>query len=164
MIPAPILAVTLRVTELVRKEARALDLFQPEAKADHALPRLAAELGAELGEAHVGTLSVGNTWAPEVRTCLVPYGKRARGHVPEAPPVAMLSRTPEPARVLGEGRPCGSVRNVKLLSRVEAIEWWKHGGLPARDFLAAWVDDERAMAWIEIDRATGIPQLKGWMD
>jgi protein ImuB len=160
VIPAPILAVTLRVTELVRKEARALDLFQPEAKADRALPRLAAELGAELGEAHVGTLSVGNTWAPEGRTSLVPFGQRAV--VP--PPVAMLSRTPEPARVLGAGRPCGSVRNVKLLSRVEAIEWWKQGRADARDFLAAWVDDERAMAWIEIDRATGIAQLKGWMD
>lgn len=158
-IPAPILAVTLRATELVRKEARALDLFQAEAKADRALPRLAAELGAELGAEHVGTLSVGNTWAPEGRTRLVPFGQRP----PAAPPVAMLSRTPEPARVLAVARARGPLRGVKLLARIEAIEWWRRGA-SSRDFLAAWDDGEGAMAWVELDRTTGAAHVRGWMD
>jgi protein ImuB len=159
VIPAPILSVTLRAPELVRKDARSLDLFVAEAKADRALPRLAAELAAELGEGNVGTLALGNTWLPEGRTLLVPYGKEA----PPSLPVALLAPAEEPLRFLASPRACGSARAVTMLARIEATEWWKRG-VVARDYLAAWLDDDRAMAWIERDRETGEAHVRGWLE
>ena len=76
-IPAPILAVTLRATELARKESRALDLFDPEAERRDrrvAAPRRGspAEISARIAS---GTLTLANTWIPEARTRLVPLGR-----------------------------------------------------------------------------------------
>jgi protein ImuB len=75
---APALAVTLRVTEMARREGRSRDLFVPEAKADEALPRLAAELAAELGEGRAGVLCLEDTWVPGKRGRLQAYGEQER--------------------------------------------------------------------------------------
>ena len=158
-IPAPILAVTLRAPELARKEARPLDLFAPEAKADRALPRLVAELVAELGERSVGTLALVNSWVPEERSTLVPYGtKREAG--PSGP---LVSLAPEPSRVLGVSLPAEGVEPLRFLVRIEAVAWWRLA-VSARDFVAGWNERDGRMAWVEVDRATGRARVKGWMD
>jgi protein ImuB len=165
-IPAPILTVTLRATELVRKDARPLDLFIAEPKADRALPRLAAELAADLGDDRVGTLVLANTWLPEERTRLVPYRKAQTTLVkgPCATPTrGLLSRMLEPARLLATPIACSAVHGAKLLIRMEALEWWRRG-LGSYDYVVAWRDEERALAWIEIDRATNEACVRGWMD
>jgi hypothetical protein len=73
LLAAPVLAVTLRASELACAPTRTLDLFAPEPKADCALPRLVAELVAQLGEGQVGMLTLVDTWLPADRTRLVPY-------------------------------------------------------------------------------------------
>ncbi len=170
-IPAPILAVALRATELARKDARALDLFEPEAKADRALPRLVAELVAELGETSVGTLALVNTWVPEERSALVPYSaKRAANHTRSVSRLHDLARSrrsrSEPSRVLRAPRaPGGAARaaGARLLARIEAAAWWRLG-VHAHDYVAAWSARDGRMAWVEVDRVTGGAWVKGWMD
>jgi protein ImuB len=159
-IPAPILAVTLRAPELARKEGRALDLFEPEAKADRALPRLVAELVADLGERSVGTLALVNTWVPEERSALVPYGTKRR---PEVGSTSLVSLSPEPARILAVPLPADWIEPVRLLARIEAVAWWRLG-VTARDFVAGWNAREARLAWVEVDCATGRKHVKGWMD
>ncbi len=158
VVAAPVLAVTLRATVLARKDGRALDLFTPEAKADRALPRLVAELSADLGGDRVGTLALADTWVPEERSVIVPYGAR--------PPVVfatLVSNAPEPSRVIAPSEEMGDARPVRLLARVEAAAWWRLG-VHSRDYVAAWSDSDARMAWVEIDRATGRARVKGWMD
>jgi protein ImuB len=158
-IPAPILAAALRATELARKEGRALDLFEPEAKADRALPRLVAELVADLGESSVGTLELVNTWVPEERSALVPYGRKRRSE----PHVSLVSLAPEPSRVLRAPLPADDVEHLRLLARLEAVAWWRLGA-SSRDLVAGWNARDRRMAWVEVDRETGRALVKGWMD
>jgi len=158
VVAAPVLAVTLRATELARKDGRALDLFTPEAKADHALPRLVAELAADLGGDRIGTFALADTWVPAERSVIVPYGSRR--------PIAfapLVSNAPEPSRVIAPSSDMGDARPVRLLARVEAAAWWRIG-VHAHDYFAAWSESEARMAWVEIDRATGRACVKGWMD
>jgi protein ImuB len=157
VVAAPVLAVTLRATELARKEGRALDLFTPEAKADRALPRLVAELSADLGGDRVGTLALADTWVPEERSVIVPYGARAPFVF-----ASLVSNAPEPSRVIAASD-IGDARPVRLLARVEAAAWWRLG-VQVRDYFAAWSESESRMAWVEIDRSTGRAWVKGWMD
>jgi hypothetical protein len=144
----------------VRKEGRALDLFEPEAKADRALPRLVAELAADLGEKSVGTLALVNTWVPEERSALVPFGK---ARTPESHCVSLVSLAPEPSRVLGVPLPAEEIGRGRLLARIETVAWWRLGE-SARNFVAAWSERDARMAWVEVDLATGRTQVKGWMD
>jgi protein ImuB len=158
-LPAPALAVGLRVPETARVSSRALHMFEPEAKADLVLPRLVAEIGAELGEGKVGTLALADSWIPEERTRLLPYGAvRPRTYTPQ------LTAAAEPSRIVPP-RPCarGEVQPLKLLSRVETVEWWRRGALH-RDLYAAWSPDSGAVAWVEVDRTSGSVTLRGWLD
>jgi protein ImuB len=159
---APVLAVTLRATELVRKDGRPLDLFEPMAKAERTLPRLVAELSAELGLENVGVLALADTWLPEARTVLRPFGPSARAATltPLAP---LTSLAPEPSRILASPAPLGDVRLTRLLSRVEACEWWRTG-VRARDSFAAWSESDKRLAWVEVDLASGDAWVKGWFD
>ncbi len=158
---APVRAVALRVPELARVDGRALDLFVAEPRADIALPRLAAQLAAEIGDARIGVLELCDTWIPEARTRLVPY--RASG---ESSPSAssFVSHAPEPSRVLGVGvAPPAPLTRTKLLARLEAIEWWRRGAAGAVDIVAAEMEGG-IVAWLEIDRVSGETRLRGWMD
>ncbi|HEY2514094.1 MAG TPA: DNA polymerase Y family protein, partial [Polyangiaceae bacterium] len=158
-IPAPILAVTLRVPELARKEGRALHLYEAEAKAEYALPRLVAELAADLGDDRVGTLALSNSWIPEERSLLVPFGAPRK-----IPPRGLLvSPSPEPSRALLVPLGAEGVEPVCVLARIEAVAWWRGGG-GARDFMAGWSPFEGGMAWVEFDRESGRASVKGWMD
>ncbi len=171
-IPAPILAVALRAPELARKDARALDLFEAEAKADRALPRLVAELAADLGEERVGTLALVNTWVPEERSALIPYGAKRGGALPASrslgprrPSTSLVSFAAEPSRLLRVPLAAEGMELVRLLARIEAVAWWRpRTEAAARDFVAAWCARDERMAWVEIDRASGKARVKGWMD
>ncbi len=156
-ITAPIVAVTLRCTELVRREGKALDLFVPEARAERILPRLSAELSAEVGEAQVGILALCNSWIPGERTALVPYAKSLKL---KEMFVSLVSSTPEPVRLLAEPVPYEG-KLVRLYARGEAIEWWKRG-VEARTWAEGWTDE--SPAWVEVDRFSGARKIKGWMD
>jgi protein ImuB len=190
-IAAPALAVTLRASELARVPSRALVLssagrspsghaaewLEPEAKADHALPRLVAELGAELGPSCVGTLALVDTWIPDARTRLVPLGvpreereKIARAHVPCAlEPTRLVSAAAVPLPEKGT-----------RVARVACVHWWNAAfGVMERDLVATWMDS--ALAWVEVDRAVAdetiyravanetvdshpTARLRGWVD
>ena len=173
---APVLSAKLRAASLVHKPQAALSLFEPQPKAERALPRLVAELAADLGEGAVGRLSLGDSWVPEDRSRFVRLDVKAsasRSKAPAAGAIAgkarrLLASVPEPTRILSEPVvvPRDTVKVIRHLSRVEAVDWWKH--LPGEglkkgvDYVHAWVDE--GSAWVEIDRATGQTRVCGWFD
>jgi len=134
-LPAPVLSATLRALGLASSEGRTLDLLAPQPKADLALPRLVAELAAELGATRVGTLEIVDTWCADQRTRLVSFG------VPHPASVHSLVTTAlEPSRIVRPIRmACSSLHEPELLMRIEAVQWWRHGAASARrDWMAAW--------------------------
>lgn len=164
---APVLAAKLRAPTLVHKPQAVLSLFEAQPKAERALPRLVAELAADLGAEAVGTLVLGDSWVPEDRSRFVSLeqaktmtSKKRRRH--------LVSSVPEPTRILAEPEtvPRESVKVVRHLSRNEALEWWKQmpedKRMRAVDHVYAWVAD--AAAWVEIDRRSGGARVRGWFD
>jgi protein ImuB len=176
VLAAPVLAAKLRAPVLVHQRAAALSLFEPQPRAERALPRLVAELVSDLGPESVSVLTVGDSWAPEDRSRLAPFGsaeaKAAAGLALAKNPKKrrkMLASVPEPTRILPEPRAVAKddVRIVRHLARLEAVEWWKTAPgvqLPRRplDYVQAWTDD--GAAFVEIDRATGGMRVRGWFD
>lgn len=166
LIAAPILAVTLRVPELASCEGRALDLFVAEAKADAVLPRLTAELIAQLGESCVGVFELRDSWIAEERSRLISHvASHARAAAVTLTQRTLLSSAPEPSRFLPVPVPIAreAVTQSKLVVRFEAIEWW-HRGTVACEVVAGWMASDHAVAWIEIERESMRPLLRGWMD
>ncbi len=181
VLEAPVLSASLRAPVLVQKRAAALSLFEPQPKAERALPRLVAELVSDLGSHAVSKLVLGDSWVPEERSRLVPFHHpdvRARASASEITQREkkqtrfLLSSVPEPTRLLVEPRPVTreNVRVTRHLTRVEALEWWK--SIPSAeepsarrrpvDYVEAWIDD--GAAWVEIDRATGAMRVLGLFD
>ncbi|OJY29444.1 MAG: hypothetical protein BGO98_47170 [Myxococcales bacterium 68-20] len=185
VLAAPVLGAKLRAPVLVHKRAAALSLFEPQPKAERALPRLVAELVSDLGPEAVTSLVLGDSWVPEERSRLVAFEATAksardttgssRGNTKRKR--RMLASVPEPTRLLTEPRPIAreGVRVTRHLSRLESIEWWKAApreksgeanGSSARrgavDYVQAWTDDGAAM--LEIDRTTGAMRVRGWFD
>lgn len=156
---APALAVALRAPELAGTSSRTLSLLEPEPKADRALPRLVAELSAELGAARIGVLALVDTWAPGERTRLV-----VMGSAPPPPKHALVTSALEPSRLVEPSRrPLDALAEVRLLARVEAVEWWRRG--PARrDVAAAWTRSAHggALAWVELHEDDAV--VRGWVD
>jgi protein ImuB len=183
---APVLAAKLRAASLVHKPQAALSLFEPQPKADRALPRLVAELAADLGEEAVGKLALGDAWVPEERSRFVRLDAHASANARAAAAQNaaktgksgadvngrkrrhMLASVPEPTRILSQPVPVprDTVKVVRHLSRLEAVDWWKHlpgeGPRKGVDYVHAWVDE--GAAWVEIDRATGAARVRGWFD
>jgi protein ImuB len=178
---APVMAVALRVPELARPGSRTLDLLSPEPAAEHALPRLAAELAAELGPSRVGTLALVDTWAPDERTRLVPFGAPAEilaGGRRTARPEPLHARTStclEPTRLVAAAPIArAALGGVVPLVRLEAAEWWRREGGGAsdrrpRDWVAAWIAPRArdgggggAHGWIALNEEE--PLLRGWID
>jgi protein ImuB len=173
---APVLSAKLRAASLVHKPQAALSLFEPQPKAERALPRLVAELAADLGEGAVGKLSLGDAWVPENRSLFVRLDAKVATSASRSSPKSgasgkprrMLASVPEPTRILPEPVtvPRDTVKVIRHLSRLEAIEWWKHlpgeGSRKGVDYVHAWVDE--GSAWVEIDRATGQTRVCGWFD
>jgi protein ImuB len=164
----PILAMSLEVTELVAAESHTGNLFVPEAKAERALPRLVAELSAELGSTAVGVLSLVDTWVTRERSRLVPY--KASPPSRSAPP--LVSPGEEMSRLLPAPKAIsrsvlGSLPTLRLISRLEQIEWWKSTAQPQPHdvFVAFWEEEgNRGEAWVSVDGRTGDAFLHGWLD
>jgi protein ImuB len=174
---APVLSAKLRAPVLVHKPEIALSLFEAEPKAERALPRLVAELAADLGEEAVGALVLGDSWVPEERSQFVASVARARVRSARTPSSKkrrhLLSSIPEPTRILGEPESVARerVKIVRHLSRAELLEWWKRPpdtkerarqGSGGVDHVVAWISD--AAAWVEINRANGVARVRGWFD
>ena len=177
---APVLAAKLRAASLVHKPQAALSLFEPQPKAERALPRLVAELAADLGEGAVGRLSLGDTWVPEDRSRFVRLDVKARANAEPksaterdtrqadagagacsraspSPPASCRAR-PGAARH-GEGHPSSvAPRGRRLVEASSRAKATKKGV----DYVHAWVDE--GSAWVEIDRATGQTRVCGWFD
>ncbi len=156
-VSAPVLAMTLRVPEVGRIDPRALHLFEPLVTTDRTLSRLAADLSAELGSANVGVLELVDSWVPEERSTLVPYGKSAKATAP------FVDEPPEPTRFLATPQKLASPP-PKLTPGVllDTVEWWRGDSECNRETAIAWVDG--ALAWIEIDEDSGETWLRGWVD
>jgi protein ImuB len=173
-IAAPIRAVVLRCADLVARVGTPLDLLAPEPRADRVLPRLAAELAADLGTSSVGILELVRSWIPENRTQLVPYAEALKRRPTLTLAPNLVSRTCEPTRILTtplphlitphakDGAPIQSSR--RRIARLEAVEWWRHSGSAVQEVVASWLEDLGAVAWIEIDRTTPTARLRGWID
>ncbi len=166
---APVLGAKLRAVALVHKPQAALSLFEPQPKAERALPRLVAELAADLGDEAVGMLALGNAWTPEERSRFVrPFVTKATGDDKGRRRRHMLSTAPEPTRILNEPIPVPreAVTIVRHLGRIEATDWWKRlpgeGPQKGVDYVYAWAFE--GAAWVEIDRATGAARVRGWFD
>jgi protein ImuB len=155
---APVLAVTLRALEVASTKAHSLDLLAPEPKVDRMLPPLAAELAADLGGASVGTLVLGDTWSPDERTRLVPFG--AAETATTLPASALVTSAIEPSRLVHPLRLPADAFDEPLTMRLEAVAWWR-GDVKRSDFHAAW--DGTALAWVEV-LASGVTLLRGWID
>ncbi len=167
-IEAPILTVTLRVAEMVERSATPLHLFVPEAKASRALPRLVAELEAELGPGKVGLLALTNRWLPHERSRLIPIGSApiAVPHAlasPDSPRGSLLSGAVEPTRLLVRPIPIGDDVELQVRVRQASVEWWT-GEVGSRDFATAWIDSIPAMAWVEIGSRSRQAWIRGWVD
>lgn len=166
-LPAPVLAVTLRAPSLERTAGRTIDLLAPEPKAIGALPRLVAELSAELGEGVVGTLALVDTWAPTERTRLMPVEgatlRRDGERGSSAPPPFLVTSALEPSRLI-HAVPVAleALARGQQLARLEAVQWWRQP-VQRRDLFAAWIDG--ALAWLELSAHRGAcPLLRGWID
>lgn len=180
---APVLGAKLRAASLVHKPQAALSLFESAPKAERVLPRLVAELAADLGEEAVGRLVLGDSWIPEERSCFVRFeakskttfpGGKARSRSEEVRGRKrrhMLSSVPEPTRLVSPSVavPREAVNVVRHLSRLESVDWWKRPPTDVTDvrragfdYVHAWV--EEGSAWVELDRATGNARIRGWFD
>ena len=156
---APVLVVTLRAPELARAPGRTLDMLEPEPRAALALPRLVAELAAELGAPRVGVLTLCDTWSPDERTRLVPYGAS-----PPATRHAMGTSVLEPSRLVEPSHtPFEELASVHPLARYEATEWWRRAPR-RRDLAAAWIGAAPcgALAWVELGEDDVL--VRGWVD
>jgi len=173
VLQAPVVAAKLRAPSLVHKPQAALSLFESQPKAERTLPRLVAELAADLGEEAVGKLALGDAWLPEERSRFVRLAAKTGAKTGSTKPALarhMLASVPEPTRILDVPVPVprDAVKVVRHLSRLETVDWWKRlpgeagHGKKGVDYVQAWVDE--GAAWVEIDRATGAARVRGWFD
>jgi protein ImuB len=154
LVRAPIVEVALRADEVVVRSMETRHMFEPEAKAERALPRLCAELAQELGHDRIGTLSVADAWMPRARTVLLPLGARP----PKERARLYLSAT-EPTRLLSVPHR-GTVNRSSVVLHTEGIEWWRGAGGRA-DWVTGWVEEARATALIRVENDDAI--VEGWM-
>ncbi|HEY1955697.1 MAG TPA: DNA polymerase Y family protein [Polyangiaceae bacterium] len=148
---APARGVILRAPELVDAEERTRSLFTAESRAELALPKLAAELSALLGESALGTLAVADDWRFDRRSVLVPFGATR--------PATATSFDVEPMRIVAP-RVSSRFEQIAHVARFEKIVWWRES-LETIDWKLAHVDG--AVAFVEVD-ARGRARIRGFLD
>ncbi len=153
-----VVAVTVRTPELAPEDARTRHLFEPESRAEIALPKLTSELSALLGESALGTLTVVDDWRLEHRSKLVPFGARSKTSS------SGVSSSPEPIRLASPFVHSKDLTPKTHLARFEYIAWWR-GALAeppsSSDWKLVWSGD--AMAFVEVD-ASGHARVRGYLD
>jgi hypothetical protein len=154
VLTAPVVAVTLRAPVLATAVSRSLGLLTPEPKAHRALPRLVGELTADLGIANVGTLELMDTWVPDERSRLLPFGA-PRGAM-HSGRHALVTSALEPSRLVNPVRvPNTSIFEVALLARIDRVKWWRRVA-NQHNLAAAWTALDpsgrcgNALAWVEL--------------
>jgi protein ImuB len=151
-IAAPARELSLRVVYADKLVARNLNLFQTEAKAMRELPRLSAEIAAEIGEGRVGTLEMVDTWLPEQRSRLVPYGKPRKKAKVGLGSELCSQHVPEPSRWLRQPLEHRAWRPIRRLQRLAYVNWWQEPSSVSmgnvRDCVAAW-SQQMGLVWVE---------------
>ena len=152
---APVVGVTLRVPETATTTSHSLHLFVPESRATVALPALAAELSALLGEEAAGTLAALDDWRPLERSRLVPFG-RPRPSPRARSTARLVGDAPEPVRLF-EGAPAFPLLEIAHVARFEHVAWWRADGDGAaprkRDRVLAWMSSgESSGAAVFVDK------------
>jgi protein ImuB len=154
---APSERATLRAHDCVRALATMGHLFERERKSDQSLRQLIAELAADIGPEHVGTLCVRDTWVQEARSALEP----AQLKPSKARPASVVRVEPLRMVTCGVRLERASLEGLKRLQRFEWVEWWKRGR-GGSDWASAWARDLGATVMVELG-----PQgvwLKGVLD
>ena len=190
---APSLSMRLSVPKLVPAVARQLELAQVlsgatvSIAADNEIPVLIAELSAELGEEHVGTLELCDSHRPEAKSKLSPalaesptsaISKKPRLRKTEPSfaelPGAPTRLLPEPCELHGPLRVGSSlaierslytIDRLRFEQRLDAVEWWGHAPV-TRDYVRLWLQGAsggfEAVAYV--DRSTGRRYLQALAD
>jgi len=171
MLPAPVLALTLRADEHAPRPEVPRSLFEPESREARALPLLVAELCTELGESSVGKLTLGDSWSPSERSTLVPFFAKVPAR-PAYDPGPSLSpqASPEPSCLLPEPMPVSRrlVVPFRFVARYESLAWWRAPAATALvtpsacDRVAATVEGRAAL--VELDKVDGGAKILGWLD
>jgi protein ImuB len=182
------------VPKLVPAVARQLELAQVLSgatvgiAADNEIPVLIAELSAELGEEHVGTLELCDSHRPEAKSKLSPalaespapttVSKQPRLRKTEPSfaelPGAPTRLLPEPCELHGPLRVGSSlaierslytIDRLRFEQRLDAVEWWGHAPV-TRDYVRLWLQGAsggfEAVAFV--DRSTGRRYLQALAD
>lgn len=158
---SPVLGLTLRASERVRASRTNEALFAPRARAERTLPRLVAELSAELGETNIGTLCVIDEWAPERRARLLPFGEKPPKRRPH---VALVDEAPEPSRLLPMPVAWNEPLSAeKLLLLREHAYWWTPSPEARAACTSAWSASLRSSLWVERSPAYGAPRVRGFV-
>lgn len=138
-LPAPVRSLALTLDDLAPQRHHQLDLHRQRQRDPHALPTLLAELSAWLGPDRIGTLEVVPVHRPELRSRLTPYAP-GHEHAPLLPPAPSPLES-EPTRLLPQPLPLGApltpeaqwfagrhvftLRRLRLVQRLDAVEWWR---------------------------------------
>lgn len=170
LLPAPVLALTLRADECRARVHVPRSLFEPESQGSRAMPLLVAELSAELGDGAVGRLALGDSWRPDERSVLTPFF----GDTPSTPsrdePAPSPEASPEPSLLLPEPLPVERrlVTAFRFVARHESLAWWRAPAATALvtpsacDRVAATVEGRAAL--VELDKVDGGAKILGWLD
>lgn len=156
----PVTTVRLRAAGLVPLRAMTGELFRDRTRPREELPRLVAELVAELGPERVGLFALSNRWLDDERSTLV-----LPGHGQTQARTRLVGASVEPTRWLPSPIACAPFEPLLFVRRMEAVEWWRLGE-SARDVVLGWVDTGRSsgVAWVELDHRRGERWVRGWVD
>ena len=180
---APVVRLELVLEEIASARRDQLDLSRGRGIDPNRLRHLATELGAELGEGHVGFFQVLDAHRPELRSKIVLDGTAIRTALSreETRVVGELGETISPTRLLPEpvpiekfvrgarlmvsGRP-HRVERVVPLARLERVEWWVSPVTReyVRVSLVAEEGGERSEALVFHDRIGEGSYLHGWIE
>ncbi len=175
-LPAPVVSVALTLTRITGAPRVQLDLSRDVSVNPDALPALAAELAADIGEENVGVLSVVDSHRPEAESLLRVYsekGAKAVTAADTASPTRLFS-TPIPVGSIAKGaavflgHDAFEVAAAHFHRRLAGVEWWTEAPL-ARDYfnvaLVARTLHKKEMgreakasstlAWVYVDRHGG---------
>jgi protein ImuB len=183
---APAVGLCLRIPRIVAGPQTQLDLSRDRGTDPDSLPSLLAELSAEMGQDHVGLLSVVDSHLPEARSQLVPVAlaRASRGtqattaaRAPWPPALPDDDEVPMPTRLLPTpislGRvatgsvvhldprqPALTLEGFHFLMRLDQVEWWTTTPT-VRDYARAYVTGGDAHNGARTRQGAGANRVSG---